>query len=514
MKIFRSSFTYSAFTMISRIAGFIRDIIFANYLGSGVMADVFYVAFRFPNTFRRIFSEGAFHSAFVPIYSKLLSDRKNEEANEFAGNSLLILLISTVLLVLVIELFMPSILRILAPGFYQDQNKFSMLISSSRIIFPFLVLVSIVSILSSILNSHGKFALSAALPVILNIILSVSVFCAAASNQNYLLWMSWAVIFSGLTQIIFLIFALRRSKIIIKFSKMYLSEPLKRFYRLFIPSFLSSGILQINILIGTIIASFEVGAVSFLYYADRIYQLPLALIGIAIGIVLLPNISKQIKENKKSSTQKTIEKAIIYSMLLALPASVALFVLPDLIIFFLFERGAFDSISTYNTSNALKVFSLGLVAFILVKILTPVFFANENAKLPLKFSIIIVLINTILSILLFLNFGFIGIAAATVISSWLNVLLLYFYLFNKEYFVHSSDFYLPILVILLVSALLGIYLYVIKNVYLSLDFSNFIYDIVFFIVILVSGFVIFFTMISFYKPFNYVNLKKQIFSNE
>jgi len=175
MKIFRSSFTYSAFTMISRIAGFIRDIIFANYLGSGVMADVFYVAFRFPNTFRRIFSEGAFHSAFVPIYSKLLSDRKNEEANEFAGNSLLILLISTVLLVLVIELFMPSILRILAPGFYQDQNKFSMLISSSRIIFPFLVLVSIVSILSSILNSHGKFALSAALPVILNIILSVSI---------------------------------------------------------------------------------------------------------------------------------------------------------------------------------------------------------------------------------------------------------------------------------------------------------------------------------------------------
>ena len=258
--------------MISRVAGFVRYKLFANYLGSGVIADVFYVAFRFPNTFRRIFSEGAFNSAFVPIYSKLISEDKSKEASEFAGNSLLILLSSTILLVAIIEIFMPSILRILAPGFYQDQNKFEMLITSARIVFPFLILVSIVSILSSILNSHGKFALSAGLPVILNVILSISVLFAAFHNNDYIFWMSWAVIISGITQ---------------------------RFYKLFLPSFLSSGILQINILIGTIIASYETGAVSFLYYADRIYQLPLALIGIAIGIVLLPSISKKIKENKK-----------------------------------------------------------------------------------------------------------------------------------------------------------------------------------------------------------------------
>ena len=186
MKIIRSSFTYSAFTMISRVAGFVRDIIFANYLGSGVIADVFYVAFRFPNTFRRIFSEGAFNSAFVPIYSKLISEDKNKEASEFAGNSLLILLSSTILLVAIIEIFMPSILRILAPGFHQDQNKFEMLITSARIVFPFLILVSIVSILSSILNSHGKFALSAGLPVILNVILSISVLFAAFHNNDYI----------------------------------------------------------------------------------------------------------------------------------------------------------------------------------------------------------------------------------------------------------------------------------------------------------------------------------------
>ena len=514
MKIIRSSFTYSAFTMISRVAGFVRDIIFANYLGSGVIADVFYVAFRFPNTFRRIFSEGAFNSAFVPIYSKLISEDKNKEASEFAGNSLLILLSSTILLVAIIEIFMPSILRILAPGFHQDQNKFEMLITSARIVFPFLILVSIVSILSSILNSHGKFALSAGLPVILNVILSISVLFAAFHNNDYIFWMSWAVIISGITQIFFLIFAVRKNNIIIQFSKKYLSDPLIRFYKLFLPSFLSSGILQINILIGTIIASYETGAVSFLYYADRIYQLPLALIGIAIGIVLLPSISKKIKENKKSSINKTIEKTIVYSMLLAIPASVALYVLPELIISFLFERGAFDAISTYNSSMALKVFSLGLIAFILAKILTPIFFANENSKLPLNFSIITVILNTLLSIFLFLKFGFLGIAAATVISSWFNIVLLYIYLFKNKYFIHSNDFFVPIFVILVVSSLLGLYLFAIKNVYLSLSFSNFFYDALFFITILISGLVVFFTMISFYKPFNYVNLKKQILSDE
>jgi len=389
-----------------------------------------------------------------------------------------------------------------------------MLITSARIVFPFLILVSVVSILSSILNSHGKFALSAGLPVILNVILSFSVLFAAFYNNDYIFWMSWAVVISGVIQIIFLIFAVKKNKIIIQFSKKYLSDPLIRFYRLFLPSFLSSGILQINILIGTIIASYEIGAVSFLYYADRIYQLPLALIGIAIGIVLLPSISKQIKEKKKSNINKIIEKTIIYSMLLAIPASVALYVLPEIIISFLFERGAFDNITTRNSSMALKVFSLGLVAFILVKILNPIFFANENSKLPLNFSIIIVILNTFLSIILFLKFGFLGIATATVISSWFNVLLLFFYLSKNKYFIHSNEIYMPIFVIFLVSSLMGLYLFVIKRVYLSLNFSNFFFEALLFITILISGLVVFFTMISFYKPFNYANLKKQILNNE
>ena len=514
MKIIKSSLTYSFFTMISRVTGFIRDIIFANYLGSGLIADVFYVAFRFPNTFRRIFSEGAFNSAFVPIYSKLLDEKNNKEASEFAGSSIVILLSATTLIVIMIEIFMPSILALLAPGFIQDQSKFMMLIFSARIIFPFLILVSIVSILSSILNSHGKFALSASVPIILNIILSISVLGAAFYNNNYLLWASCGVIIAGFIQVIFLFISLRRNRIIIYLSNKYLSDPIIRFYKLFIPSILSSGILQINILIGTIIASYEIGAVSYLYYADRIYQLPLALIGVALGIVLLPSISKQIKENKKTSIQKTIEKTIVYSMLLAVPASVSLFILPEIIVSFLFERGEFNSFSTYNTSMALKAFSIGLIAFILIKILTPIYFANENSKLPLNFAMVTVILNTALSIYLFISYGFIGIAVATSVSSWVNVLLLYFYLMKKDYFIHSKKIFIPFFIILLVSTILGIYLFILKNVYLSYNFSNFFYEALFFLTIIFSGIVIYFIMISFYKPFNYVNLKKQILSDE
>ena len=514
MRIIKSSLIYSAFTSISRVAGFIRDIIFANYLGAGIIADVFYVAFRFPNTFRRIFSEGAFNSAFVPIYSKLLSEPDDSEAKKFAGSTLVLLIFITSLIVIIGEIFMPQILKILAPGFSENSEKFVMLISSSRIIFPFLTLVSVVSILSSILNSHDKFALSAAMPIILNIALSLSVLTAAYSSENYLMYMSWGVIISGFIQIFFLIISIRKNKILIQISKDYFSKPLTKFYKLFFPSMLSSGILQINIFIGTLIATYEPGAVSYLYYADRIYQLPLALIGIAIGITLLPNISKQIKISSKYEVNNMIEKTIIYSLLLAIPASVALFILPELIIKILFERGAFDQYSTYASGLALKFFSLGLIAFILTKILTPIYFAFEDPKPPLRFAIITVLINTTLSIYLFSKFGFLGIAIATSISAWINVILLYINLRSKNYFLHSNKLLIPLGIIILSSFVLLVYLYYIQNFYLIYKFSNFYYEALFFLLIIFSAFVLYFLTIGLYKPFSYVNLKKKLFLNE
>ena len=208
MNVLRSSFIYSFFTSISRIFGFIRDILIANFLGTGVVADIFFIAFRLPNTFRRIFSEGALNSAFVPIYTKLINENLKKRSSEFAGSIFLIFLLVSSLVVIIVEIFMPFFITILAPGFTNDQAKFDELVKVSRIIFPFLILISVSSICSSILNSHNKFALSAALPIILNITLIIALIVAAYSMADFLIILSWSVIIAGLIQIIFLVFAL------------------------------------------------------------------------------------------------------------------------------------------------------------------------------------------------------------------------------------------------------------------------------------------------------------------
>ena len=311
MSILKLSAVYSFFTLISRIFGFLRDVIFANFLGTGILADVFYVAFRFPNTFRRIFSEGALNSSFIPVYSKFLG-QTNSNANIFAGNISLLLFLITSIIVIFAEIFMPTFVSILAPGFIENSEKFNLLVSSSRIIFPFLTLITLCSIYSSILNAHEKFALSAALPIILNIVLILAVISAFYFDENILTVLSISVIIAGILQLALLLHSIYKNNIQITFFKIFNTNGLKNFSKLFIPSIFSSGLLQINILIGTIIASYEAGAVSYLYYADRIYQLPLALIGIALGVVLLPTLSKKIKNNVSTEVFGLIEKTIIY----------------------------------------------------------------------------------------------------------------------------------------------------------------------------------------------------------
>jgi len=513
MNVLKSSAIYSFFTFLSRIFGFLRDILIANFLGAGFLADIFFVAFRFPNTFRRIFSEGALNSAFVPIYSKLVLGTEKNESGKFAGNIISILTLSTLLIVILVEIFMPSFLQLIAPGFVSDEEKFSQLVNTSRIIFPFLVFISISSIYSSILNANGKFALSAALPIVLNIILCLTLILSYYFSNNFLEFLSWGVLIAGILQILFLLFSIRSNKIIIIFTRK-ISHSVKSFFRLFFPSFFSSGLLQINILIGTIIASYESGAVSYLYYADRIYQLPLALVGIALGISLLPSISKKIKENSLSAVQTTIEKTIKFALMFTIPASVGLYFIPEIIVQVLFERGEFNSFATSETSMALRMFSLGLVAFVLVKILTPIFFAYENAKLPLIISFFNLIINTTLSIIFFYHIGFIGIALATSIAAWLNVLVLYIFLSRRKYFNLSKAIVCPIFVVICASAVLSFYL-VWANYYYSYYFQDLLtYKLLGISLILLSSIALYFFLISFYKPFSYNALNKSFLSNE
>ena len=508
MNVLRSTVIYSFFTSISRIFGFLRDIIIANFLGTGVIADIFFVAFRLPNTFRRIFSEGALNSAFVPIYTKLIKDELRQESRKFAGSIFLIFLIVSSLVVIIIEIFMPFFLAILAPGFTSDHEKFSKLVTISRITFPFLILISVSSIFASILNSHNKFALSAALPIILNITLIISLIIASYLTANFLIFLSWSVIIAGILQVILLVIALTKERIYFLFTSKIYTNYIKRFTKLFSASFFSSGLLQINILIGTIIASYESGAISYLYYADRVYQLPLALIGIAIGIALLPSISIKIKSESIEKIHQSIEQILIYSLLFAVPASVGIYALSEQIISVLFERGEFDKKSSLFTSKALEFYSLGLIAFIIMKIYTPIFFAYENAKPTLYITAINLIINTILSIILFIYIGFIGIPIATSISAWISIILMNYFLIKYDYFRISNRIIIPITIITIVSLIMYLYLFFVKN-YLGLYFNLFqVYEIIFLLFSVLSSILLYFILISFYKPFKYSEIKK------
>ena len=513
MNVLRSSFVYSVFTSISRIFGFIRDILIANFLGTGVIADIFFIAFRLPNTFRRIFSEGALNSAFVPIYTKLIKDNLIIESQKFVASIFLIFLIISTAVVLIVEIFMPFFITIIAPGFTNDNEKFNELVRVSRILFPFLILISVSSICTSILNANNKFALSAALPIILNLLLIIALIIAAYLQANFLTFLSWGVIIAGLIQILFLFIALARERIYFLFSIKLYSEYIKRFSKLFSASFFSSGLLQINILIGTIIASYESGAISYLYYADRIYQLPLALIGIAIGIALLPSVSSKIKTDSIENIHVSIEQTLLYSLLFAVPASAGIYVLSEDIISVLFERGEFEVKSSFFTSKALKFYSLGLVAFILMKIFTPIFFAFENAKPILFVTVLNLVMNTSLGIALFLHIGFVGIPIATSLSAWASVLLMIYFLKNNNYYKIRKKIIFPILVIILMSLILYIYLLFLKTYFLI--FFNFLQnnEIIFLLFSVLSSILLYFVLISIYKPFKYSEIKK-ILQNE
>jgi len=297
MNLIKSTGTFSFFTLISRLLGYVRDIMIAVFLGTGPLADAFFVAFRIPNTFRRLFSEGTFNAAFVPSYSSLLN-KKKQSAN-FSNNIFNLLILGLFFLVIIIEILMPLFIFLIAPGFEEDFQKMELAITLTRITFPFLLFISLASFFSAILNSHNKFAIASATPIILNILLVGVLFFGKILNDQLVYYLSYAVTISGILQFIFLYFFVKkylplRFKLNIK-----IDQKVKIFFKKLLPSIFSSGVTQINILVGTIIASFQASAVSYLYYADRVYQINLAIAGIAIGTVILPQLSKYVKNNKK-----------------------------------------------------------------------------------------------------------------------------------------------------------------------------------------------------------------------
>jgi putative peptidoglycan lipid II flippase len=430
MNLLSSTSIFSFFTLISRILGYFRDILIAFFLGASIFADAFFVAFRLPNTFRRLFAEGTFNAAFIPSYTSARIENKIK-GKRFADDILGSLLLILILIVTVVEIFTPYLVYIIAPGFVENSIKFNLAVELTRITFPFLIFISLSSFFSGILNSNNKFAAAAAAPIILNIILILSLIISYKFNLNFANQLSYGVTIAGVLQLVFLFF------VTIKFYKptltlrLRVNNKVKFFYKKLLPSIFSSGITQINILIGTIIASFEAGAVSYLYYADRIYQINLAIAGIAVGTVSLPALSKAFKNRNIKKLSNIQSKSFELSLLLSIPASLGLILASEEIVNSLFGYGSFSEKDVKQTADALKYFGYGVPAFALVKILSNFFFARDNTKTPLYISIFMVIINISISVSLFESYGFIIIPIATSISTWVGVLI-YIYLLNKK----------------------------------------------------------------------------------
>ena len=471
MNLLSSASIFSFFTIISRILGYLRDILIAIFLGASIFADAFFVAFRLPNTFRRLFAEGTFNAAFIPSYTSFKLNSK-QTGKTFADDVLSLLVIILLVIVTLAEVFTPLLVYIIAPGFIDDNTKFSLAVEFTRITFPFLLFVSLSSFFSGILNSNNKFAAAAAAPIILNIILIISILVAYFQDLNIAKQLSYGVTLAGIIQLLSLIyFTYKFYKPTLKFN-FKISSKVKFFFKRLLPSIFSSGVTQINILVGTIIASFQSGAVSYLYYADRVYQINLAIAGIAVGTVSLPVLSKAFKSKNFSKVSNIQNKSIQLSLLLSIPASTGLVIAADEIISGLFGYGSFTLEDVRLTSKALMFFGLGVVAFALVKVLSNFFFARNNTKTPFYISSLIVFLNVVISLSLFDQIGFIIIPIATSISTWVGVLIFLYCLQKRRYLLLQNKLFNSFFKIIISSLIMAFVLIVLLDNFSSyLDYA-------------------------------------------
>ena len=439
MVLVRSIVTVSSFTMVSRILGFCRDILIAAFLGTGVLADVFFVAFKIPNLFRRLFAEGAFNAAFVPQFSGILEHEGKINAKVFAEQALAVLLWSMLIFVVVFQIMMPYLMAGFAPGFKNNTEQFDLAILLTRITFPYLLFISLASLMSGVLNSLGKFAAAAATPILLNICLISSLVILSKHTETPAHALAWGVSVAGILQLVWLLLNCGWAGFWLRLIRPRFTDNIRKMFRRILPVAIGAGVYQASLLIDTIIASLlPSGSISFLFFADRVNQLPLGVVGVAVGTALLPLMSRQLGAADYKGALESQNRAVEFSLFLTLPATVALVVLAQPIISVLFERGAFDTASVKATGDALAMYALGLPAYVMVKALVPGFFAREDTVTPVKIAAAALLINLVLNLILMGPFMHLGIAIATAISAWCNVLALAFILKRRGYFTLDS----------------------------------------------------------------------------
>jgi putative peptidoglycan lipid II flippase len=459
MKLYRGVATVGAMTALSRVLGFARDVLIAAVLGTSYVADAFFVAFRVPNMFRRLFAEGAFDSAFIPLFAKQLHAGGPDAARIFAAQALAGLTVLLVVFTVLAEIAMPWLMLLLAPGFAGDPEKFALAVLLARIALPYLVCMSLVALYTGILNAFARFAIAAFAPTLLNVVLIgvLLAFVASGSNSKSTagVALAWGVAVSGVLQVLVVVVAAIRIGMRVPWTRPRFTPDMRRLAALAAPGILAGGMAQLTLVISTIIASLQERVVSWLYYAERLFQLPLGIIGVAIGVVLLPTLSHKLRSGDHAAVLASENRALEFALLLTLPAAVALFLAADPIIRVLFERGAFTAADTDATAAMLAAFALGLPAYVAIKVLHPSFFAREDTKTPMIFAGISMAANVVLALALFFTIGATGIAIAATLAGWINVALLAAALRRRDSLALDRTFRRRFLGITAASALMG-----------------------------------------------------------
>ncbi|MEM6408175.1 MAG: murein biosynthesis integral membrane protein MurJ [Pseudomonadota bacterium] len=414
--------TVGLWTLLSRILGFVRDVLIAGFLGSGPVAEAFLIAFSLPNMFRRFFAEGAFNMAFVPMFSKKVE--AGEGSHEFARDAFTGLATILIVFTALAQLFMPALVLLMASGFAADE-RLELATLFGRIAFPYILFISLAALLSGVLNATGRFVAAAAAPVLLNVLFICSVTGAYYLGFDLGLTLAWTVPVAGIAQLVLVWVAASRAGYRLIPTWPRWTPELKRLAIIAAPAALAGGVVQINLLVGRNVASWTEGAIAWVNYADRLYQLPLGVVAIAIGVVLLPELSRRLQAGDEAGGQEALSRAGEVALALTMPCAVALMVVPLPIISVLFERGAFTSDDAAATALAVAVYGLGLPAFVLQKIYQPIFFAREDTKRPFYFAVVAMVVNAVVAVGLWPYLDYLAAALATTLAGWTMAWLLW-----------------------------------------------------------------------------------------
>jgi putative peptidoglycan lipid II flippase len=414
--------TVGSWTMLSRVLGLGRDVVMAALLGAGPVAQAFLIAFSLPNMFRRFFAEGAFNLAFVPIFAKKLE--AGEDAEAFARDALSGLAATLIAVTLAGQLLMPWLVLAMASGFAGDE-RFELAVLYGRITFPYILFISVAALLSGVLNAAGRFALAAAAPILMNLVMILFLVAGWRLGGDLGLWLAWSAPAAGVAQLALVWRGVARAGLDLSPRLPRLTPELRRLARIMGPAVLAGGVVQINLLVGRQVGSFFDGAVAWLSYADRLYQLPLGVVGAAIGVVLLPDLSRRLSAGDAPGGRDAVNRAAEFTLALTLPAAVALVLIPGPIVSVLFERGAFGPADTAATALAVAVYGAGLPAFVLQKVVSPLYYARHDTRTPFRFAVHAMIVNAVVAIGLAPVLGFIAAALGTTVAGWVMLLQLW-----------------------------------------------------------------------------------------